>query len=49
MDADEARLKETDPLLAKLRAALNLELVESLPEQRDRLLPERLDAFPSKV
>jgi hypothetical protein len=32
MSADDAKLKETDALLAKLRDALNLELVEGLPE-----------------
>jgi hypothetical protein len=46
MDADEAKPKQTDALvantdalLAKLRAALNLELVEGLPEQVDGLNP----------
>jgi hypothetical protein len=46
MDADEAKLKQTDALLAntdallaKLRAALNLELVEGLPEQVDGFNP----------
>jgi hypothetical protein len=32
MDAAEAEQKATDALLAKLRAALNLELVEGLPQ-----------------
>jgi hypothetical protein len=40
MDADEAKLKQTDALLAKLRAALNLELVEGLPEQVDGFNPD---------
>jgi hypothetical protein len=31
MDTDEARLSATDALLAKLRDALDLELVEGLP------------------
>jgi hypothetical protein len=39
MDADEAKLKQSDTLLAKLRAALNLELVEGLPEQVDGFNP----------
>ena len=32
MDGGEAKLEHTDALLAKLRDALNLELVEGLPE-----------------
>ena len=43
---DEAKLKQTDALLAntdallaKLRASLNLELVEGLPEQVDGFNP----------
>ena len=32
MDTDEAKLKQTDALLAKFRDALHLELVEGLPE-----------------
>jgi hypothetical protein len=39
MDADEAKLKKADALLMKLRAALNLELVEGLPEQVDGFNP----------
>ena len=39
MDADEAKLEENDALLAKLRAALNLELVEGLPEHVDGFDP----------
>ena len=39
MDADEAKLEQTDALLAKLRDALNLELVEGLPEQVDGFNP----------
>jgi hypothetical protein len=37
--ADEAKLKQTDALLAKLRATLNLKLVEGLPEQVDGFDP----------
>lgn len=46
MDADEAKLRQTDALLAntdallaKLRVSLNLELVEGLPEQVDGFNP----------
>jgi hypothetical protein len=39
MDDDTPELKETDRLLAKLRAALDLELVEGLPEQVDGFNP----------
>ena len=39
MDAEEAKLEANDALLAKLRAALNLELVEGLPEAVDGFNP----------
>ena len=39
MDGDEPKLKQTDALLARLRAALDLELVEGLPEQGDGFNP----------
>jgi hypothetical protein len=32
MDAEQAKLRATDTLLAKFRQALNLELVEGIPE-----------------
>ena len=47
MDADQAKPKQndallanTDALLAKLRVSLNLELVEGLPEQVDGFNPD---------
>ena len=40
MDAEEAKLEANDALLAKLRAALNLELVEGLPEPVDGFNPD---------
>jgi hypothetical protein len=49
MDADEAKLKQTDALLAKLRAALNLELVEGLPEQVDGFDPNGWMLFRVKL
>jgi hypothetical protein len=41
VDADQTKLKQDDVLLAKLRDALNLELVEGLPEQVDGLSGRR--------
>ena len=49
MDADEAKLKQSDALLAKLRAALNLELVEGLPESVDGFNPDGWMLFRVKV
>jgi hypothetical protein len=39
MSTDETKQKQTDALLAKLRDALNLELVEGLPEHVDGFNP----------
>ena len=56
MDADQAKPKQndallanTDALLAKLRVSLNLELVEGLPEQVDGFNPDGWMLFRVKV